>query len=169
MCTSKNPKYLQLLLLSNNQLIFRVPKSQAPSPPSLKPLNLKNFQSCISTKNLKEKRTLLRQAFEPKSSNNSKPHLKPRLQIIGKSESKIHSRNTSSQKPALTTKPPSRRQTTTVQSNESCKFNIEDALFYLPNSRTQSKRKIVLITNNKLEASEIEEQDEHVIIKSRYF
>lgn len=163
---SSNSQHLHLLLLSNNQLIFRGFNSKFTSPLQ-KTTTIKLFQS---PKNLKEKRHLLRRVLDPKAPKASESSQKQRLQVVGKSESRICSRTPSIlKKPNLVHKPPSRKQIASVQSNESCKFNIEESIFNFPNSRTQLKRKVVPITKNKLETSEIEELDEHVIIKSRYF
>lgn len=170
--TQKN-NYLNLLLLTENQLIFKKPKIKITSPSIKKNPSMRkslDFQpKSITSKNIKEKRIILRKIFDSKTlptKNSSKGN---NLQIIGKSESQEPSRCPSVHRKLNSISRPSNK---TLKSLGPSPQPSKSNQLIFPFSQKKPRRTIIqvvpLLTKNQ-ETTELDDLEDSMIIKSRYF
>lgn len=172
---SKKSNYLNLLILTNNQLIFKKPKSQITSPAAIKPkLTVKSIElplKSTSTKSVKEKRILLRKVFDSRAITKKSQKNAQNLQIIGKSESQepsrcpsVHHRLKSISRQSLTKLPISVQTQVSIKSSNS---NVPLSIY-----TKRPRRTVVQVIASQIpsqDISEIEDNEESLVIQSRYF
>lgn len=180
----KNSKESQinLCVLTENRLVFKT-SSLTYLKNSLEQntnkITKKYTHSIVSPKsqgqlkNLSQKRIELRGIFETKEAKNRRVQAKNTFEIIGKSESSDNIKNSNRYRNNISNH---RTRVPSIEvppiKNFSLVHNnsyVEDDRISFSNYRFRITRKIVPISNSKLDISDIDDNEDSMIIRSRYY